>query len=139
MSSNDDWHGLSTEQWIQMWDYAGWRDKVKDTLWEIARCKDASPDDRLVALQSINEAIQRNVLPPDPNYPVALRDIMLSVIAGDVRVGFFARRRRKKLKQRLTGARWMLKTAYQFFMELELSQLPSPASTTSFSTKLMPS
>lgn len=109
--SEQQWHGLTFDQWLKLWDAEGWRDKVKETLVEIVSSPGAAAADRLLALQSISEAVGEGAFLPDPDYPEMLRDMLLEIQAGCKPP---RKKVRKRYHARLLGARWMLSTAYQF-------------------------
>lgn len=108
------WHGLTFEQWIKLWDNARWRTFMMSALIDVSVSPDAKTGDRLLALQSINEAIMAGVFPPDADFPRFMRDILIDISMGTRRRSWFHRRKSRALHARLIGARWMLKTAYQF-------------------------
>lgn len=119
MSKPYEWHGLTFEQWMKMWDRAGWREALGCTLYQIARSPDAETQDRLTALQTLNEGITAGLLLKDPGYPEMLRDVLLEIARGDTKPGWFVKRRRAHLHSRLLGVRWMLQTGAQFLAGLD--------------------
>ena len=46
---SSEWHGLTHEQWLKMWEHAGWRESLACTLYQIARCRDAATPRRPIA------------------------------------------------------------------------------------------
>lgn len=112
---NHIWHGKTYEEWLKLWDAASWRRYLTATLIEICISPDAFAEDRLLALQTCNEAIMNGVFEPDADFPRFMRDTLLDIsTATRRRSWFFFKRKRNTLHERLLGARWMLKTAYQF-------------------------
>lgn len=119
------WHGLTFEQWMKLWDAGSWRTYLTATLIEICISADADAEDRLLALQTCNEAIMSGVFKADADFPRFMRDTLLDISTGERRKSwFFGRRRRKSLHARLLGARWMLKTAYQL-LSADLEERPT--------------
>lgn len=109
------WHGLNNAQWNALWDAAGWRDVVRAALYEVAASPDASLQDRLGALDTLNIAIREGKLPADIHYPQFLRDVLLTMSAGTPPPRRFGRRRRTdEMHARLISARWALGTYGNF-------------------------
>jgi hypothetical protein len=121
----DTWHGLTHEQWLALWDSAGWRAQVAATLREVAT-SGTEVADRMSAMQTWNDGVLHGALPPAPEFPRLMRDVMLEVSGGHGRR--ISRRRRRKLHDRLIGAKWLLQTACRIIDEVEHSrELERPA------------
>jgi hypothetical protein len=110
----DLWHGLTYGAWLRLWNDRSWTVAITNALAEVAWARDASHDDRLMAIQTLNEAILNEALPPDPQYPKMVRDVLLEIVMQGESRRWFGGRARRRFHARLMGAKWMLKTAYQF-------------------------
>jgi hypothetical protein len=123
-----EWHGLQLADWVRLWDQMNWRAHVHRALLSIATSRAAKPKHRIIALQTLNEAITRKALPHDPQFPKLMGLVMLDIttggepsILGRVFVRIFRRRLQARLRAQLIGARQMLQTAYQFLDEAEVT------------------
>lgn len=117
------WHGLTYSQWLRMWNASDFVATMTRTLYEIAECSWAKPADRLMALQTINEAVIEGALPAQPDLPRVMTDLFLEIAAhGDQRPLLFGNRRQNRVSARLAGARWMLGTSYQLLAGAERSR-----------------
>ena len=105
------WHGSTYEQWFKLWDAARWREQVGAALLRIARSPHATMRDRLIALQSYNEAVMHGILPLDTGFPEFMRDALLEVISGEVKISHG--RKKRQLRDQLRACRWMLQVGYE--------------------------
>lgn len=114
--SGKPWLGLTDEEWLEVWDQIGWRGSIARTLIEIARDPRAGAENRLLALQTLSEAVQATLLPVDPMMPRFIGQIMLSISLGTKRrwLDWGRRRHERESEDRLTASRWMIRTASQF-------------------------
>jgi hypothetical protein len=87
------WHDLSFDQWVKLWDFAGFRWVLADALYGLARSKMADVKTRLLATQAINEAIHAGILERDTGYPELLRDVLIECARPAKKVAWWRRRR----------------------------------------------
>lgn len=131
MSDPPRWHGLTDEQWAALFDGHGWRSLVERTLREVASSPDASIEDRLVALHTLNQAIMQKYLPDSGTYPLLAREVLFEITRGaSTRWRPGRARRRKALAMRLCGARNMLQTVAQFVHPQSSATTEQPSPTT---------
>jgi hypothetical protein len=125
MKSTSLWHGRTYREIVEAWDSVPWRGAIYHTLLEVAACRHAAAEDRLSALTLLNNAINAEILPTLPQYPEILRDVML-LVAADSRVGWFRGRTRRRMSERLVGARAMLQMVHQFQAIVAEDAAPDP-------------
>lgn len=118
MSDEKKRHGLTREQWKELWDQGGWSDKIFRTCIEVAANKHAAPGDRALALDVWSDLILLGLAPastPDDEhvpYPVVVRDVQLSVVEGSGTVDEVVR---NACAERMTGVRWVIGYISNFF------------------------
>lgn len=114
-------HGLTNAEWMALLDLRDWRVRIADALFDIVTDPEALADDRLIALQMLNEGIKAELLPPDPELPDLTVCVLLAISTGQFGVRWWRRfglaRRRKATSERLAGIRCLLNTANQFTYE----------------------
>jgi hypothetical protein len=122
------WHDLSFDQWVKLWDFAGFRWVLADALYGLARSKMADVKTRLLATQAINEAIHAGILERDTGYPELLRDVLIECARPAKKVAWWRRRRVARqhaaAREQLKGATWLLRTSANI---VERTKVQEPA------------
>lgn len=117
------WHGLTDDEWLDLWAHWDWQRRIARCLDEIMRGPDSTTEDRLGALTLLNDSIRAELLPPDPELPERVCRLLLAVTQGVFDVPWWRRiglaRRQRKISERLTAARFTLLTISQFYVRRE--------------------
>ena len=72
------WHGYNNDQVLSIFAACGWREAARDALISIGDDRRVLPEDRLRALQILNEATTAGLLPPDFTVPTRSCRVMVS-------------------------------------------------------------
>lgn len=114
MSEGKKWLGHPVAQWLQLWEQRKACAVARSILVKVACARGAEPEDRTMALSIWAEAQQLGLLPTETEYP----EVMLAVLT-DLAIGSrpFSKRKRRKLREQLFGARCLLNSIAQFRAE----------------------
>ena len=124
-----DWHGLTPEEWTRIMEAGGWRAVVEVALREVSMCRRAAVEDRLNAINILNQGIISGQLLPDTSYPVFMRDALIDITRHGERSRWFGRRERRRLHARVIGAKWLLQTVAQLVPDVPEQEPPEPRRT----------
>lgn len=118
---SEKWLGLSDEEWLSLWDGRGWRVQLKNACVEVASCLEADVEDRLTALQCLNDAMKSDVLFADPWMPQFILEVLLSVTRGERGSWWKRWYWRRVMHRRALGAMNLLRTGHQFIAGIRAS------------------
>lgn len=114
---------LTLEQLRDLWESYEWRLQVEFTLRDVLWAPDTSVDDRLAALNLLNQGMASGIFPRD----LAISDdtcvVLILITNGSFEIAWWRRighkRRQRRLHDRLHGARVAMATASQFLTQLQ--------------------
>lgn len=81
-------HGLTKDQWVDLYEAADWKKIVIQACYDIAACTDASPEDRVSAMDHAGRMFAFGIAPEHTwpgkkSFAEGLRDVQLSIAVGN--------------------------------------------------------
>lgn len=81
-------HGLTRDQWVDLYEAANWKQIVVQTCYDVASCTDASPEDRVGAMDLVGNMLAFGIVPEHAwpgrkSFAEGLRDVQISIATGN--------------------------------------------------------
>ena len=131
MSDEKKTHGLTDAEWLKMLDEVPtWRAECVRVLITTACDERLSPDDRLLVIANLEEAINLEIIPLDMvELPRLIRDVMLSIMRGGQNLRCVIdephQQYERQARERVEGARQLLRLAHKC-VHRHTVQVPPP-------------